>query len=69
MGLTCEVTGFPRPKVSWTSNGSLELWTYPTDRLIYVYNTTNDVAGEYTCTAGNVFGYDSQTFTVKVLRK
>lgn len=62
--LSCEVSGNPKPSVSWikVSNGKLRV-----GKILNFTNISRNDAGSYTCEASNRCGKDSRTESINVL--
>eukprot|EP00079_Xenopus_tropicalis_P017050 XP_004916681.1 PREDICTED: neural cell adhesion molecule 1-like [Xenopus tropicalis] len=70
--LTCFVTGHPQPKVTWTrgsepvtSDGQKYVLSANGQELAILQLDEAD-SGEYTCSAGNVFGHSNATLVLRV---
>ena len=67
--LSCPADGFPKPSISWQRNGeALETSDESGDSLVITKLRVGD-QGIYTCTATNVFGFDSSSSSYTVLGK
>ncbi|XP_056379622.1 hemicentin-1 isoform X2 [Hyla sarda] len=71
ISLTCEVTGFPLPLLSWLKDGvvlrpSKHLFIVPGGRILQIHQTKLADAGEYICVANNQAGEAKKTFSLNV---
>lgn len=64
MQLTCSAVGNPSPSYTWT-HSSREL-SQDTSSVLTIKSATSSDGGQYTCTAKNIIGTVTKTFTVKV---
>ncbi|KAM3915384.1 hemicentin-1 [Leptodactylus fuscus] len=71
ISLTCQVTGFPLPLISWLKEGivlkpSKQLFIVPGSRILQIHQTKLEDAGEYVCVAKNEAGESKKTFSLNV---
>ncbi|XP_040264776.1 hemicentin-1 isoform X1 [Bufo bufo] len=71
ISLTCEVTGYPLPLISWVKEGIVlrpgkHLFIVPGGRILQIHQTKLADAGEYICVATNQAGKTKKTFSLNV---
>ncbi|XP_073439014.1 hemicentin-1 [Dendrobates tinctorius] len=71
VSLTCEVTGFPLPIISWWKEGivlgpSSHHFLVPGGRILQIHQTKLEDTGEYACVASNQAGETKKTFSLNV---
>ena len=55
--IPCDVTGNPRPRISWTRDGNI-VQNSTQDGALTIYSADEQMTGIYTCVAENKAGID-----------
>ena len=66
--VTCETTGNPEPRVTWTFNGKQidKRYKFPTERSLSIENVSYSDRGDINCVAENILGKDTRNMKLNV---
>uniref|UniRef100_A0AC11BQX3 Hemicentin 1 n=1 Tax=Ovis aries TaxID=9940 RepID=A0AC11BQX3_SHEEP len=71
VSIMCSVTGYPKPKISWTMNDMFIMGSHryrmTSEGNLFIKNAVPKDAGTYGCLASNSAGMDKQTSTLRYI--
>lgn len=72
--LSCQASGNPLPSITWLKNGqrmdsitNSNIQFTNINHTLFIYNTSKDNAGEYTCVVENTVGKETKNINLDVL--